>query len=115
MLNNTYGPKKLLNEWSILLLVTVHEKTAQDIQKQLQRAPMSVTAKLCESMLLLRITTLGYHQNDFRTMRATRRLFEERKDSSESWLVAIFRDLRKALDSVKLTGMCGSIFLRSCG
>jgi Reverse transcriptase (RNA-dependent DNA polymerase) len=76
---------------------------------------MSVTAKLYNRTLLIRIRNglnadLRYHQNGFRSERATsqhvlaaRRIFEEIKDSSKGRLVAIFIDLSKTFDSVKWT------------
>jgi hypothetical protein len=54
-------------------------------------------------------TSLRYHQNGFRSARATsqhvlaaRRIFEEIKDSSQGKLVAIFIDFSKDFDSVNV-------------
>jgi Reverse transcriptase (RNA-dependent DNA polymerase) len=70
---------------------------------------MSVTAKLHNRIRIRNglNTSLIYHQNGFRSERATsqhvlaaRRIFEKIKESSEGRLIAIFIDFSKAFDNV---------------
>ena len=116
LLNEIYLSKKPPAEWLVSILVPVHKKgSVSDTNNYRGLALMSVTAKLYNRILLVRIrqgldTNLRYHQNGFRSERATsqhvlaaRRIFEEIKDSSEGKLVAIFIDFSKAFDSVKWT------------
>jgi Reverse transcriptase (RNA-dependent DNA polymerase) len=116
MLNNIYLSKRPPAEWLISILIPVLKKgTASDANNYRGLALMSVTAKLYNRILLTRIrnvlnANLRYHQNGFRSERATsqhvlaaRRIFEEIKDSSMGRLVAIFIDFSNAFDSVKWT------------
>jgi Reverse transcriptase (RNA-dependent DNA polymerase) len=113
ILNNIYQSKKPPAEWLISILVPVHKKgSVSDTNNHRGLALMSVTAKLYNRILLVRIrngldASLRYHQNGFRSESATsqhvlaaRRIFEEIRASSEGKLVAIFIDFSKAFDSV---------------
>jgi Reverse transcriptase (RNA-dependent DNA polymerase) len=97
-------------------MVNIYKKgSLSDTHNYRGFALMSVTAKWYNRIILIRIrngldTNLRYHQNGFRSERATsqhvlaaRRIFEKIKDSSQGKLIAIFIDLRKAFDSVKWT------------
>jgi Reverse transcriptase (RNA-dependent DNA polymerase) len=116
MLNNIYLFKKPPAEWLISILIPVHKKGGvSDTNNSRGLALMSVTAKLYNCILLFRIrngldASLRYHQNGFRSKRATslhvlaaKRIFEEIKDSSQGKLIATFIDFSKANDSVKWT------------
>jgi hypothetical protein len=98
---------------TISILIPVHKKgSVSDTKNYGGLALMSVTAKLCNRILFIRIrngldASLTYHQNGFRSERATsqhvlaaRRIFEEMKDSPEGKLVAIFIGFSTAFDYI---------------
>jgi hypothetical protein len=75
--NSIYLSKKPPAEWLISILIFVHKKgSLSDSNNYRSLALMSVTAKLYDRILIIRIrnglnTSLRYHQNGFRSERST--------------------------------------------
>jgi hypothetical protein len=97
---------------SILPLLVHNKGSVSDTNNDAGLALMSLTASLYYLILLIRIrngldASLRYHQNGFRSNRATsqhvlaaRGIFQDIIDSSDGKLVAMFIDISKAFHSV---------------
>ena len=113
LLNSAYINNKLPDDWLTSVLIPIHKKGSKnDCNNYRGIALMSLTAKLFNKLLLMRLSSiidplLRYNQNGFRRKRSTtqhvlaaKRIIEEVKDSADAKLIAIFIDFSKAFDSI---------------